>query len=171
MARRFEKLLEMLRYLNDLGDDMFPMDRKSAWKGYMSEAKRTADRLEKKGWAESVATADGRGIIITDEGRKQVMTYLIGQVPIKRGKWDGKWRIIFFDISNRERNKRDRLRNTLKNLGCRELLESTYVTPYECKAEIDYLREALDIRDGVRIGVLESIEGEEELKKEFGLES
>ncbi len=45
-------------------------------------------------------------------------------------QWDGVWRMVLFDIPESERNTRERLRRSLKQLGFGCLQNSTWVTPF-----------------------------------------
>ena len=55
--------------------------------------------------------------------------------------WDGKWRVVVFDIPERQRSLRDFLRNTMKRLGAHELLRSFWVYPYRMP---EYIEKAVD---------------------------
>jgi DNA-binding transcriptional regulator PaaX len=109
-------------------------------------------------------------LVLTDKGRQKVLTYNIDEMEIKKPKqWDGKWRIVLFDIPNKIRKIRDILRCHLRNLGFYEFQESVFVHPYDCKDEIDYLIELYDIRRFVRFIIAESLDNELHLKKHFDL--
>jgi hypothetical protein len=43
------------------------------------------------------------------------------------------------------------------------------VSPHNCDEEIEYVREALEIADKVKMGILESIENEDELRRMWKL--
>lgn len=47
--------------------------------------------------------------------------------------------------------------------------ESVFISPFDCVAEIKYLREILDIPHEVKLGLMDKIENEEELKSIFKL--
>lgn len=53
-----------------------------------------------------------------------------------RKVWDGKWRIVIFDISENERVVRDSLRFKLISLGFGKLQESVYITPLDVLGDI-----------------------------------
>lgn len=57
-----------------------------------------------------------------------------------QNKWDGYWRIVFYDIAEPERNSRIKLQKKLVELGFGKLQESVYVSPYDL---VDDLREYL----------------------------
>jgi DNA-binding transcriptional regulator PaaX len=106
---------------------------------------------------------------LTKEGKLRVLTYHFQKMRIKRENWDGKWRIVVFDIPEKIKRARDALREKLKDLGFYELQKSVFVFPYECREEIEFVIEFFNLRKYVRIGVLESIDNELHLKKIFKL--
>ena len=88
----------------------------------------------------------------------------------KPKKWDGHWRIIFFDIKESKKNVRDALRHHLKNLNCYPLQKSVFVTPYPCKEEIDFLCEFYE--GGTEIILAEAIslgKNEKTVRAHFGI--
>jgi len=111
-------------------------------------------------------------IELTEKGRlKALEYYFLKKLKIKDQKWDGKWRMLIFDIPERLRNGRNALRWKIKKLGFYELQKSVFVVPYECKKEIDFIVNFFELRPYVHYGILEII-GEEinkKLKKEFAL--
>lgn len=89
----------------------------------------------------------------------------------KREKWDGKWRIIIFDVSEERRNNRDFLRKQLKWIGFRELQKSVWIFPYDVQKDIKDLMEISRYKCGgdVRFLIVEKIEEDDDLKKWFDL--
>lgn len=55
----------------------------------------------------------------------------------KNKKWDRKWRLVVFDISEIDRNKRDYLRRTLKIYGFRYLQKSVWISPFDFFNELE----------------------------------
>jgi phenylacetic acid degradation operon negative regulatory protein len=89
----------------------------------------------------------------------------------KQGKWDGKWRVIIFDVAEERRNNRDFLRTRLKWLGFKELQKSVWVFPYDIKKDIEELMEIskYNCRGDIRFLTVEKIGEDNDLKKWFGL--
>ncbi len=83
--------------------------------------------------------------------------------------WDGMWRVVLFDIPERQRKAREALRTDLKQLGLRELQKSVFVHPYPCGDEVDFIIELYQLRPFVRQLVATTIDSELHLKKRFGL--
>ena len=74
-------------------------------------------------------------IRLTKKGREELKHYQqTGMVIPKPAKWDGKFRLIIFDIKEWKRNSRDELRQWLMNLGFVRLQNSVWAYPYECRA-------------------------------------
>ena len=107
--------------------------------------------------------------ILTKRGKLKALTYHFREIKIKRGNWDGKWRIVVFDIPERIKRARDALRDKLKELGFYELQKSVFIFPFKCEDEIEFVIEFFNLRKYVRIGILESIDNELHLKKIFKL--
>ena len=109
-------------------------------------------------------------ITLSEIGKIKVLAYRVEdmKIPVPQ-KWDGKWRMVIFDIPEKIKLSRDALRWRLKRLGLRELQKSVFVYPYECEDEIDFIIEFYNVRSYVRYGVLETIDNELHLKKIFKL--
>ncbi len=106
---------------------------------------------------------------LTDKGKLRALTYRFEEMRIDKRNWDGKWRLVIFDIPEKIRQGRNSLRKKIKELGFYELQKSAFVFPYECKNEIDFIIEFFNMRKYVRFGVLESIDNEKHLKQIFSL--
>lgn len=124
-----------------------------------------------------------QGLIKVEKKRKQIYIYLtekgkakanwlqINDLKIKRPKkWDGKWRILIFDISQMKKIYREALRGKLKELGFFPLQKSVWVHPFNCEAEIELLREFFGFsQKEMRLILAEDIGSAENFKKFFKL--
>ncbi len=84
-------------------------------------------------------------------------------------KWDGKWRIVFFDVPEGKRPIRDYLRNVLKRHGFREFQRSMWVWPYRLP---DFLKKLLSdpqMRKYTRAITTYDIDYDEDLRRTFRL--
>jgi len=111
-------------------------------------------------------------IELTEKGRMRALEYyFLRELKIKDKKWDGRWRMLIFDIPERLRNGRNSLRWKIKKLGFYELQKSVFVIPYECKKEIDLIIDYFELKPYVHYGILEIIGDEinRKLKKHFKL--
>jgi DNA-binding transcriptional regulator PaaX len=110
-------------------------------------------------------------ISLTEEGKKRAGRFQIDALKIKRSKkWDGKWRIVIFDISQLKKIHREAFRGKLKQLGFYPLQKSVWVHAFDCQAEVELLREFFGLTEKeIRLIIAEKIENDQELKKFFKL--
>jgi CRISPR-associated endonuclease Cas2 len=109
-------------------------------------------------------------IVLTKDGRQKALKYQIDEIKIKKtDKWDGKWRIVIFDIPEKKKKAREALREKLKELGFKELQKSVFIYPFECEDEIDFIVEVFEIRPYVRFLRVESFTNEEQFRLKFKL--
>lgn len=107
-------------------------------------------------------------LLLTDKGKMRTLTYHFAAMKISQHKWDGRWRIVVFDIPEKIRKGRDALREKLLALGFHELQKSVFVFPYECRDEVEFIIEFFGLRRFVRYGVLSEIDNDMHLRKIFG---
>jgi len=80
-------------------------------------------------------------ISLTEKGKKKAGWLQIDNLKIFRPKkWDQKWRLIMFDITQLKKTHRDAFRGKLKELGFQPFQKSVWIHPFDCEAEIDLLR-------------------------------
>ena len=84
-------------------------------------------------------------------------------------KWDGQWRILIFDIPEKERYKRNYLRMKLSELGFKQLQQSVWVTPYPLPESFSNFVKNLRVRPYLYSITANHINRENELKKYFKL--
>lgn len=136
-----------------------------------AQAERSIDKLYRSNMINLKQQPDGTWkMILTERGRKKVLYYKIDSMKIARPKrWDKKWRLVLFDIPEKQRGSRDAFRSWIKKLGFIELQESVFVLPYDCRDEFDFMVEFLSLRSHVRYAVAEEIDNEDYLKRRFRL--
>ena len=109
-------------------------------------------------------------IVLTKEGRQKALQFQIDDIKIKKPKqWDGTWRMVIFDIPEKNKKAREALRRKIKELGFLELQKSVFVCPFECEDEIDFIVEVFQLRPYVRFIRASSFTNEEQLKIKFGI--
>lgn len=108
---------------------------------------------------------------VSDKGKMLLLKYqLEGLAKDKPSKWDKKYRVVVFDISEKARKTRDSLRNTLKSFGFICLQDSVWIYPYPCEEIISLLKQYLLLNNNEAIYMtVESIENGKWLKKTFNL--
>lgn len=110
-------------------------------------------------------------IRLTEKGEERLLKYQLQEICIQKPKkWDGKWRIIIFDIKEGRRKTRDYLRKELINLGFIRLQNSVWVYPYECNEVIILLKSHLMLGKDLLYMTVEKIENDKWLEGKFGLD-
>jgi DNA-binding transcriptional regulator PaaX len=128
-------------------------------------------KLKKQGLVDFYEKNNQIYIFLTEKGKKKAGWMQIDALRIEKPKkWDGKWRILLFDIMETKKFHREALRGKLIELGFRLLQKSAWIIPYECKDEIGLLKSFFGLSDKeVKLVVAKSIEGEKELEERFKL--
>lgn len=83
--------------------------------------------------------------------------------------WDGKWRIVSFDIEQKRSAQRTRLRQTLREIGFERLQDSVWVFPYDCEDLITLLKTDYGLGKEVLYIIADTIENDRALRGRFGL--
>jgi hypothetical protein len=125
--------------------------------------KKVADELIKEGYIKK----SGAKLELTNKG--EILLMKISPTLIKRPKWDGKWRIVCFDVGEGQRTKRDIFRDELKSLGFIQMQRSVWVSPYPCEKYIEILRVEHNFGKNMQYILAEKISGDERIRKHFKL--
>jgi len=89
----------------------------------------------------------------------------------KLRRWDGRWRLLIFDISEIRRNVRNAVRNKLRQLGFRHLQDSVWAYPFPCHEALELLQIRYAIRHDAMILEVSNIYPEKMIKQIFHLTS
>lgn len=112
----------------------------------------------------------GRFVKLTTKGKQQLRSWGEHKYFIKKPKkWDGKWRLIIFDIKIARNHIRNKLRNTLKHVGFIQLQRSVWVYPYDCEDFIILLKADFKIGKDVLYMIVDKIENDQPIKSHFEL--
>ena len=133
--------------------------------------KSVASRLAQKGLVRFVERGGRKYLEITDNGRR-VLEMEQQKMALRartKKQWDKRWRMIVFDIPEKYRKTRDRLRLTLRSLGFVQLQASVWVYPYDCEEVITLLKTDLRVGASVLYTIVEKIENDAGLKRYFEL--
>lgn len=105
---------------------------------------------------------------LIEAGNKRILQYKFEEMSISApNQWDGLWRIVIFDIPDKKKQAREALRIKLKTLGFYKLQESIFVHPYDCKNEVDFIKEFYNIRPFVKFIIAKDIDDDFKLRKIF----
>lgn len=146
------------------------LNSQKKWKKYPK--KRVYDTfytLRKQGHIKFETRNNQIYISLTKEGKKKAGMFQIDSFKIKKPKkWDGKWRVVIFDIAQLKKVYREALRGKLKELGFYPLQKSVWVHPFDCQAEIELLKEFFGLSEKeIRVIIAESIGEDTKLKEIF----
>jgi len=79
-------------------------------------------------------------------GKKKVLTFKMDEICPKRPRrWDGRWRVIFSDISEKHKRGRDALRLKFYEWGFYPLQKSVVAYPFPCEEEVAIIRDLFHI--------------------------
>jgi len=141
------------------------------WKSFnTSYLKQTLRRLEKQNVIETKIIDDNKVFCITRQGKTKLLNFALDDLKISQPKkWDGKWRVILYDIAVGRKHEQEAMRRMLKKLGFYQVQKSVYIIPYPCFDEIEYLRLYFDIRAEIKYCLVERIEDDNAYRTYFGL--
>ncbi|MBI3559630.1 hypothetical protein HY087_00685 [Candidatus Gottesmanbacteria bacterium] len=144
---------------------------RNAWKQFSQRYLRsTINRLRK----EKIVTIEERNgeqiVILTKLGKRRILKYSLETLEIEKpSHWDGRWRLVIYDVVKHKKYLRDVFRETLKNLGFYQLQESVWLFPYPCEKEVTFLREYYGIGNEVVYVVATTLEDDSPYCTYFGL--
>jgi len=135
------------------------------------QVRNSINHLRREKLIEYLADKNGKTIVkITKKGETRLRAFDIELMKIEKPKkWDGKWRLIMFDIPMRFTKGREALRYHLKTLGFFLFQKSAWIYPYPCEDEIIFIADFLGVGKYVEILVADSVLREERIKKYFDL--
>lgn len=132
------------------------------------ELRRVLHYMKAKGLIKYKPRDYDHGIILTKSGKRRLKRSDFASLCIPKPRaWDGKWRLVFFDIPEVERHKRNSLNLKLKQLGFQQLQISIWVHPFPCRIEIEAVCEVLVIRPYVTCVEISQIDNSAKLRERF----
>jgi len=132
--------------------------------------KRTLKRLEKQKMIVVKETPEEQIVELTEKGKTRILRYAVGEFDVRKpDRWDGRWRIIIYDVPDKKKGSRDILRNMLHRMGFLKLQKSVYLFPFPCGEEIEFLRAYYGLDQDVTMLVTSKIENDEAYKQYFGI--
>ena len=145
--------------------------RQKEWKKYNTwRLRQVIKRLQKQKLVEIINVDEQLVVKISDRGRQKVLKYDLEIMVLDQTNWDGKWRIITYDIATAKKWQRQFFRQTLNRMNFLKLQRSVYLTPFKCINEIEYLRQICEVGNEVILLTVHGIENEQAYKEYFGLD-
>ena len=125
------------------------------------------NRLIKKGFIEFY---EGK-LRITERGKIYLIKEGMGvETKNRNRKWDGKWRVLIFDIPKKRRLVRNQIRKALVAIGFMRLQDSVWVYPYDCEDFITLLKADFKIGKDVLYMIVEELEYDKPVRSYFELD-
>ena len=136
-----------------------------------TQIRSAVNSLKRQKLIEYVCDKNGKTVVrITKKGKTRLRAFAIDTIEIKRQKrWDGKWRLVMFDIPMRFTKGREALRYHLKDLNFFQFQKSVWTYPYPCEDEIIFIADFFGVGKYVEVLIAETILRDEKLKKYFHL--
>ncbi|MBP9757740.1 MAG: CRISPR-associated endonuclease Cas2 [Candidatus Pacebacteria bacterium] len=140
---------------------------------FSERAKSAAGRLVAKGYAR-FEERDGKkyvritpaGTLFLDRQMLQMQILKSGQV-VKR--WDGKWRMVVFDIPERRSGIRKRLRRLMIDIGFIRVQNSVWMYPYDCEDLVALIKAELRVGKDILYAIVDKVENDRWLRSKFRL--
>jgi DNA-binding transcriptional regulator PaaX len=130
----------------------------------------SVSRLFDQGFVTFEKTEKGKFLRLTEKGKFELQKLTDGEVKMKRKKfWDGKWRVVIFDIPEARRSDRIKLWRLLKRLGFFRLQDSVWVYSDDCEDIIKMIKADLKLGLAVTYIIADTIEGDGKVAEFFGV--
>lgn len=133
------------------------------------QTKTVLGRLAANGLITFEERGDRRYARITEKG-KRILELETQQVAhAKKKKWDRRWRVVIFDIPERRRSVRVRLRRFMEEYGFVRLQDSVWIYPYDCEDLIALAKANFRVGADVLYMIVERLERDKHLREHFSL--
>jgi DNA-binding transcriptional regulator PaaX len=116
-----------------------------------------------------IAVTDGK-LRITSRGERELRLLDAGSFRLKKPKrWDGRWRVLIFDIPEKRRALRFKLRKSLVSAGFVRVQDSVWLYPYECEDFTALLKADFRVGKELLYMIVDSLEGDKRFREYFKL--
>jgi len=132
--------------------------------------RESALRLKRKGLVEFKNENGKKKLLLTPRGEKVMGSIWNETYQLQKPRrWDGKWRLVIFDIPEKQRPTRDKIRHLVSRLGFLRLQDSVWVYPYDCEELVTLLKTDLKIGRAVLYIIADAIEFDKPIRQHFSL--
>ncbi|MGB9637668.1 MAG: CRISPR-associated endonuclease Cas2 [Microgenomates group bacterium] len=144
LLRTSDKILSSLALIGDLMMEGYVRSHGFGWNRTWSDAlsiknstfRRQMQRFLKTGDIEKIFDKNGNAYFkLTSPGREK-FERLYPLAKLSSRPWDGRWRLVIFDIEEQNKRTRNLLRRKLVSLGFGKLQESVYATPLDVLVDL-----------------------------------
>jgi phenylacetic acid degradation operon negative regulatory protein len=131
------------------------------------DVQRTVAALQRRNLLERTAAATPTYRLTAAGGLEARLRQFSG--ALRRRHWDGRWRLVLFDVPADRKNERETLRRTLRDVGFLEVQKSVYLYPYDVFGALDDYRRLYRLRRHVLFATVDVLEGDQRYRHAFGL--
>jgi len=132
--------------------------------------RESALRLKRKGLVEFKNENGKKRLRLTVRGEKIMGSIWNETYQLQKPRrWDGKWRLVIFDIPEKRRPMRDKIRHLVSRLGFLRLQDSVWVYPYDCEELVTLIKIDLHVGRSVLYVIADAVEFDEPLRRYFKL--
>jgi len=131
---------------------------------------RSWNRLKNEGLIIFEQTKNGTFARLTPKGETKLRQFELKDYQFERPRcWDGKWRMLIFDVKEKRKNTREKIRSTLKQIGFHYLQDSVWIFPYDCEDLVMLLKADFKIGKDLLYVIADSIENDRRIREVFNL--
>ncbi|MBI2012017.1 hypothetical protein HYS91_04570 [Candidatus Daviesbacteria bacterium] len=127
------------------------------------------NRLQKSGIVEKIDQDGDIVYKLTSTGSNKLFKLNLNNPKIEKRKWDGKWRLVAYDIPKGKKSQAEAFRSLLKKMQFYNLQKSLWLIPYPCKEEIELLKKFYNLGNNVTLLTIKELEAESVYKRYFGI--
>jgi len=134
------------------------------------QSRSNISKLIREGYLE-LERNDGKTYVrLTEKGERFATLMHEGKLaPKKPRHWDGKWRLLIFDVPEKRRGTREKIRTALITLGFVRLQDSVWAYPYDREDFITILKADFRMGKDVLYIIADHIEYDAPLRTHFNL--
>ena len=133
-----------------------------------ARVRQTLKRLRLQNYISYDPDDEESAIILTEKGMRRLCSHQLSAIfNLKKKRWDYLWRVVMFDVPERQMRARKQLRHELLSAGFYPLQRSVFVAPYECMKEITSLCDMLMVKPHVLYFIAASLGPKEQEVRHF----
>ncbi len=131
-------------------------NKKEKQKALYEKMWRNFQTMKQERSFEFVEERDGHVIYkITPRGKEKIKRVIFDELSINTAeKWDGKWRLIIFDIPEKFKVARNALSKKLREMNFYQCQKSVWIHPFPCLEEIEFIKDIFEIKPFVKIFIV-----------------
>ncbi len=166
-------LLNLAKAVEQIFDESRALRNVWYWEYYHAQKRILKNKQEQKKIYNQIYHLEKFGYInkkgFTKKGILRLLKAKTKQEAKTKKKWDGRWRLVIFDIPEKQRLARGNLRTILRELGFLKLQNSVWVSPDDHFNLLQNIVREYRIAPFVVLMEVKRISNDLLLKKKFGL--